>query len=560
MGVNLQAKLRLKPFFFAPSRSFSATLAFFSISFPLLSALGWALGIPLLAQFYPTLPAMQPNTIVGLLVMSATLIIFRGKSSTTLQTIVSFFLSSSVILVGLLSFCENIFGWDLGIDKLFTGYIPLLNQTSLVHMALQTSLNFVFLGLGLIFLNIRSFPIYIAQTCAIFVGANALVAATGYIFNLSNLYIYPIVGMAIPTSIAFILLSGSFLCSRPREGLMSLLGGATRSSHMARRILFTCIIVPPLAGLITKVGVLAGWYSSNVQISLSTVFIIGIILRATWVAARQSEKEELRADEAYEKTQKINELLMQAIDERKIFTELIENSSDLIGIFYPNGEPRYLNPAGRKMLGLTPSFPIENATTSEFYTPDQRALAVDTIVKATKENGFWRGETTFRNWTTEEVIPVSQEQFLIRDPESGKDLGMGTITRNMTERKRIEAATLASEQQYKTLVESAYDSILVADANVQIILVNDQLLRKFGYSSEELIGQPLEILVPDRHKKTYSAARHSYAKDLHLHPMGTRFEFYGRRKDGKEFPVEISLSPRALSEGSGITAIIRDNT
>ena len=92
-----------------------------------------------------------------------------------------------------------------------------------------------------------------------------------------------------------------------------------------------------------------------------------------------------------------------------------ENSPDFIGIADPNGKPVYVNPAGRRMVGLPADYPVENTEIPEYYSPDQRAFASDVIVRSMIEQGRWRGETYFRHWQTQEAIPVSDEHFMIRD-------------------------------------------------------------------------------------------------------------------------------------------------
>ena len=112
-------------------------------------------------------------------------------------------------------------------------------------------------------------------------------------------------------------------------------------------------------------------------------------------------------------------------DERQVFVSFLENSSDFIGIADPNGKPIYVNPAGRRMVGLPADYPVENTQIAEYYPSDQRAYVSDVIVRSMVEHGRWHGETYFRHWQTEEAIPVSDEHFMIRDSETGRVLWDG---------------------------------------------------------------------------------------------------------------------------------------
>jgi PAS domain S-box-containing protein len=149
-------------------------------------------------------------------------------------------------------------------------------------------------------------------------------------------------------------------------------------------------------------------------------------------------------------------------DERQVFVSFLENSPDFIGIADPAGKPVYINPAGRRMVGLPPDYPVENTQIPEYYSPDQRAFASDVIVPSMIEQGRWHGETYFRHWQTQQAIAVSDEHFVIRHPGTGRILGMGTITRDISDARRIAAELeqlLASEQLVRRQAETANEQL-----------------------------------------------------------------------------------------------------
>ena len=129
----------------------------------------------------------------------------------------------------------------------------------------------------------------------------------------------------------------------------------------------------------------------------------------------------------------------------------------------------------------------------------------------------------------------------------------------------IRAADLASELQvgeerFRRVVEAAPSAMIMVNHEGQITLANLQAEKTFGYSREELLGRPIEMLVPERLRSGHQGFRHDYLCDPQAHPMGGGRELFGRRKDGSEVPVEIGLSPIHTSNGPLVLASIVDIT
>lgn len=115
-----------------------------------------------------------------------------------------------------------------------------------------------------------------------------------------------------------------------------------------------------------------------------------------------------------------------------------------------------------------------------------------------------------------------------------------------------------SMQAAQELFESAPDPIVITDAAGAIVLVNLQGEQRFGYSRDELLGLPVEVLLPERFRAQHVGHRAAYERAPRTRPMGVGLELYARRKDGAEFPVEISLSPLRLEQGLFVISIVRD--
>jgi PAS domain S-box-containing protein len=120
--------------------------------------------------------------------------------------------------------------------------------------------------------------------------------------------------------------------------------------------------------------------------------------------------------------------------------------------------------------------------------------------------------------------------------------------------------SLLSDQRIRELLEAAPDAILQVDESGRIILLNRVAEQMFGYTRDELLGQPVELLIPHDLRARHQAHRQAYRRHPTTRAMGIGMTLEGLRRDGTRFPVEISLSPSDSEEGFRITAIVRDVT
>ncbi len=135
----------------------------------------------------------------------------------------------------------------------------------------------------------------------------------------------------------------------------------------------------------------------------------------------------------------------------------------------------------------------------------------------------------------------------------GSTLGLFAAARDVTEAR-------SADQRFRAFIESAPDAVVLTSNDGTILLLNNQTERLFGYKREELLGQPVEVLIPARFRGAHPAHRAKFSRDPVLRPMGQGLDLWGVRKDGSEFPVEISLTPIESPQGLTVGATIRDVT
>ena len=163
--------------------------------------------------------------------------------------------------------------------------------------------------------------------------------------------------------------------------------------------------------------------------------------------------------------------------------------------------------------------------------------------------------------TTEQLLAeVNELRRLVASLETSAIEQRRTEQRLRKEAQVSDAALRRSEATARAVLQSATEGILLIDANGRITLVNPAAERMFGYDPDELMGQPLEVLLPERIHDTHHDHRARYFAGPRVRPMGTGLDLAGRRKDGTEFPVEISLSYVHSAEGMSAMALITDIT
>jgi PAS domain S-box-containing protein len=208
------------------------------------------------------------------------------------------------------------------------------------------------------------------------------------------------------------------------------------------------------------------------------------------------------------------------------------------------------NPAAERVYGYTAEEAIGRSTHMLIREPDRererQVVAAVTRGERVEQYEAWR----VRKDGT--LVEVSLMMSPLSD-RTGAIIGVATVTQDLTERQRADA-------RFRGLMEAAPDAIVCVNAEGRIELVNAQTERTFGYGRDELVGRPVEILVPDQARHLHPGHRTGYVADPGPRPMGTGMQLSGRRRDGTTFPAEVSLAPMDTEEGLLVIAMVRDVT
>jgi PAS domain S-box-containing protein len=236
--------------------------------------------------------------------------------------------------------------------------------------------------------------------------------------------------------------------------------------------------------------------------------------------------------------------------------ELVELSHDAIIVADGQRVITGWNAGAVAMYGWKPSEAVGQVIHQLLRTESD--ITTSQMDEALWREGRWDGELqhTRADGTT---VLVDSCQVLVRD-SSGAAAGVLEINRDITQRKQAEEALQRSEETTRALIESASQGIVGVDPAGRIVVVNAMTERLFGYAREELLGQPLELLLPERLRARHQAHRVMFDAGPRSRPMGLGLELMARRKDGAEFAVEISLGTAVTAHGRLSVSFITDIT
>jgi PAS domain S-box-containing protein len=496
---------------------------------------GWKFNLEFLIRLRPGLASMKTSTAALVILVGISLWCLSYEPRSAWKNWVGRIFAGLAMVCGCLVLVESASGTNLGIDNLMGQAIESSAAASTSQRPpIVAGICITLLGVALLLLGKKLRALYPSQILGLlsaFVGTAGLV---GYALNVKEFYNIPgFASTSFQTATTIVALSLGVLFVRPHEGFVAALNRDTADGRLARRLLPCAVLIPIFFAWLRLKGELLGWYGTEVGLILYATTNIASLLAFVYISVNQLGRALGTARRAEER-----------------FKKVIEAAPDAMVIVNESGEIVLINTQTENLFGYRRDELI--GQTIEALVPEryrERHPGHRTgFVRNSRLRPMGAGLELYglRRDGTEFPVEVSLSPL-----ETEEGLLVSSAIRNITGRKK-------AEEKFKALLQSAPDAMVIVNRRGEIVLVNSRTETLFGYSPDELLNQPVEMLLPERFRGKHPGHRTAFFGDPKLRPMGAGLELYARRKDGKEFPVEISLSPLETEEGTLVSSAIRD--
>ncbi len=291
-----------------------------------------------------------------------------------------------------------------------------------------------------------------------------------------------------------------------------------------------------------------GFYAGRIYGLSAASFVLTVLMV-------ENGKLYARLVEMHERTRQLS-LEHEERQQRRV-TAIVDSSDDAIIGEDLDGVITSWNPAAARMFGYHADEAIGRAIT--LIVPPERMDEEEAVLSRLRRGEHIDHFETVRRTKDGQLIDVVLTIAPLRDL-NGKVFGASKIARDITERRQTQEALRLSEATALAFIASAAEGILIIDEAGRTVIANGQIEKMFGYEQSELVGRPMEALLPERLRERHIAHRAEYAAEPRVRRMGRGLDLAGRRRDGTEFPVEISLSYVRTPRGVRVMAFVTDIT
>jgi len=293
-----------------------------------------------------------------------------------------------------------------------------------------------------------------------------------------------------------------------------------------------------------------GFYAGRAYGLLAATFVLLMLLRETGTLyaelAKLFEAEHQERQRQFEGRRRTQAALEWHADRERLFSAAVQSSVDAIVTANLDGIITGWNPAAERLFGFGAKEAVGNSVF--IIVPEDRRGEAETALARIRRGEIVEPYQTVRLTKDRKPIDVSISVSAIR---SDAVIGLCAIARDVTEQK-------LAEEKFKLAVEACPNGMVMADHIGRIVMVNAEVERLFGYRGQELIDQPIDVLLPERLRAQHARLRVQYGAKPAPRHMGAGRHFIAVRKDGSEFPVEVGLNPIQTRRGLLVLGVIVD--
>jgi diguanylate cyclase (GGDEF)-like protein/PAS domain S-box-containing protein len=518
---------------------------------------GWTFRFTPLNSVLQGLVTVKANTALALVLSGISLWLLIPRESSPRRRSIAFVFAFLVGMIGLGTFCEYLFGLNLGIDQLlFHEPAGALATHSPGRMAPIATVAITAIGAALMLLALKTrLSERAAQLLSLLTALAAMLAIIGYIDHATPLYRFmEYTQVALYTAIALFLLSAAVFFARPSSAMAGDLTRVGSGSTMARRFLPAVFLVPVSVGWICLRGERAGFYGTELGLALYTTSNVVVFAFLVWLSSRRLNEESVQRNKAEIEIRELNAQLEWRVAER---TKTLEQQATLLAeqaglldiahdsIFVRDMDDRitFWSKGAAEKYGWTADEALGQA--AHEFLKTESPIPLEQINAELMSQGRWEGELVHTR-ADQTRITVASRWALQRDA-LGDPRVILEINNDITERRLAENLLQQSDEKLRLLFHGVKDyAILMLDPNGLVTTWNEGAERIKGYRAEEIIGQHFSRFYP-----LESQAEGLPSLGLKIASELGRFEDEGWRirEDGSRFWANVVIT--ALHDAAG---------
>lgn len=521
-----------------------------TMAISVLVLLAWSTKHPDLIQMIRGLPLMVPNTAFCFFIASIKLL-FLSKGENVYRKIISQVIIFFISIVALCALVEFYFSYKIGLNHLIADLLSVKNFDMGSRQSLtptpNTAAGLLILATGLYLHENKN--ILQAQILSFILFSYSALAISGQAYHISVFYNLlgktKETGMALSTSLAFIFLSLSMVTQNPEEGIIKYFIQRTMAKEILIRFALSMIFVPIVFGFTAFIG-----SGKNSQELMRILTLVDFVLIFTFSAVILSSAKAV--DRAEQKKDEKEKLLSLVIESMPVGVVLIDKEGNVFN----------RNEASKKIW-------CENEMTQKLDFSKYKGWWENTGAPISPEKWSAYRALKFGEEHVGELIRIQcfdgstkvvlNSSVPLKDKQ-GAVYGAINVNEDITVRRNAELKAEESAKRLQAFLDNASDAVIIANSSGEITYVNRTAVLWLGHSKDELLGKSAEIIIPERFKEKHRELVKKYFKSPRPMQIGRGLKWMVKRKNGSEFPIEVSLSPVRSQGEYFVTAVIRDMT